>query len=167
MSDATNPRDSSSSDVRTDRPRDRAAVLVVGVDGSETSWNAFSWACGEARRLQGRLVVVFVTPETPAVAAACTVPGSAAGADRAIQDAAAEQAARLRADARASRGRDLDHTFIHARGDAATELLRIAHAAHAGQIIVGRSTKLRHRLTGAVGRKLIAKRAAPVVVIVP
>jgi nucleotide-binding universal stress UspA family protein len=164
---ATNLRDLGSPGplpVRTDRRRGRPAVLVVGVDGSDTSWNAFSWAGGETRRLQGRLIAVFVTPEVPAVAAASAVPGVPGCDYQVIQDAAAEQAAQLGAEAHRSAGRDLDLTFIHARGDTATELLQIAHAAHADQIIVGRSTKLRHRLTGALGRRLIAKPTAPVIV---
>jgi nucleotide-binding universal stress UspA family protein len=37
------------------------AVVLVGIDGSETSWDALSWACGEARRLRGRAVAVFVS----------------------------------------------------------------------------------------------------------
>src|SRR5580693_735785 len=36
-------------------------TLVVGVDGSAPSWDAFAWAAGEARRGNGRIVVVFVT----------------------------------------------------------------------------------------------------------
>jgi Universal stress protein family len=36
-------------------------VVLVGMDGSETSWHALSWACGEARRLRGRAVAVFVS----------------------------------------------------------------------------------------------------------
>src|ERR1700689_1795985 len=39
----------------------RAGGGVVGVDGSENSWYALSWACGEARRLRGRAVAVFVS----------------------------------------------------------------------------------------------------------
>ncbi len=38
-------------------------VLVVGVDGSGASWDAFAWAAGEARRCSGRIVAVFVTPQ--------------------------------------------------------------------------------------------------------
>src|ERR1700690_3715569 len=38
-----------------------AAMVLVGIDGSGTSWNALSWACGEARRLRGRAVAVFVS----------------------------------------------------------------------------------------------------------
>jgi hypothetical protein len=37
-------------------------VLVVGVDGSDPSWDAFAWAAGEARRCRGRVIAVFVTP---------------------------------------------------------------------------------------------------------
>jgi nucleotide-binding universal stress UspA family protein len=166
MADAANPRERSSSDLRTGRRGGRTAVLVVGVDGSDSSWNAFSWGCGEAERLHGRVVAVFVTSEPRALAASSGV----AGADcsySVIQDAAAEQAAQLQAEARQSIGRDVDLTFIHALGDAASELLRIAKAAHADQIVVGRSTKLRHRFTGALGRRLAGQPAAPVIVIVP
>src|SRR5580692_2938833 len=45
------------------------ARVVVGIDGSDTSWDAFSWACGESRRLGGRVVAVFVGP-TSGVASA-------------------------------------------------------------------------------------------------
>ena len=110
---------------------------------------------------------MFVTTEMPGMAAAAAVPGVPL-CDVAFQDAATEQAARLRAEAEGSvAGLDLNVTFVHARGDVAAELLRIAHDLQADQIVVGRSTKLRHRLVGALGRKLVAKRAAPVVVIVP
>ena len=36
-------------------------TLVVGVDGSAPSWDAFAWAAGEARRGNGRIAAVFVT----------------------------------------------------------------------------------------------------------
>jgi nucleotide-binding universal stress UspA family protein len=58
-------------------------------------------------------------------------------------------------------------SFVHARGDTATEILRIAAAQHADQIVVGRSRKVRHHLAGSLGRRLIGKRNAPVVVVVP
>jgi nucleotide-binding universal stress UspA family protein len=164
MPDVTDPRDSSSPDFRTESRR--TAILVVGIDGSDSSWNAFSWGCGEAQRLRGRLVAVFVTPQTRAIAGASFVPG-VVGAYSVMQTAAAEQAAQLQAEARQNAGPDVDLTFIHALGNIASELLRIAQAAHADQIIVGRSTKLRHRVTGALGRRLIGRPAAPVIVVVP
>jgi nucleotide-binding universal stress UspA family protein len=143
---------------------DHIAVLVVGLDGSDTSWDAFSWACGETQRLRGRLVAVLVTPYMPGAAAAA-VPGASVCPWPASEDAVAAQ---LRVEAhRGAAGHDLDFSFIHARGDTASELLRIAQALHADQIVVGRSSQLRHRLIGALGRRLMVKRAAPVVVIVP
>ena len=57
--------------------------------------------------------------------------------------------------------------FAHAHGDPALELLRIAAAHQANQIVVGRSTKARHRLAGSLGRRLICRDRAPVVVVVP
>lgn len=37
-------------------------VIVVGLDGSPTSWDAFAWAAGAAVRGNGQLVVVHVLP---------------------------------------------------------------------------------------------------------
>ena len=62
---------------------------------------------------------------------------------------------------------DLDITFVHAYGDPARELLRIAAEAGADLIVVGRSEKARHQLAGSLGRHLVVKRGAPVVVVVP
>ena len=146
--------------------RVHSAVLVVGLDGSDTSWNAFSWACGQAQRLRGRLVVVFVTRDVWDAGGA--VPEVSLCNYTALRDATDEQASELRIQARQRiNNDDVEFSFMHARGDTAAELLRIAKAVRADQIVVGRSTRLRHRLTGALGRRLLAKRAASVVVIVP
>jgi nucleotide-binding universal stress UspA family protein len=144
--------------------QDHTPVLVVGLDGSGTSWAAFSWACGESRRLEGRIVAVFVTPSVfPSTA---VLPAVDIVDCSAMQEAATEQAAQLRTQAREV-GEDLDLSFVHVRGDAATELVRIATTIHADVIVVGRSTKVRHHLVGALGGRLISKRGAPVVVVVP
>jgi hypothetical protein len=37
-------------------------TIVTGFDGSGPSWDALWWACGEARRLGGRAIAVFVSP---------------------------------------------------------------------------------------------------------
>jgi nucleotide-binding universal stress UspA family protein len=55
--------------------------------------------------------------------------------------------------------------FVHAKGDTAGELLRMAAALHADLIVVGRSSKVLHHLAGSLGRRLIRKRNAPVVVV--
>src|ERR1700742_5206500 len=43
-------------------PEDPRPVVLSGLDGSEPSWHAFAWGCGEARRMDGRLIAVFVSP---------------------------------------------------------------------------------------------------------
>ena len=60
-----------------------APAVVVGVDGTDTSWDAFWWACGESRRLGGRTVAVYVGSTSTAA--------SAAGAGGAMVYSAMEQ----------------------------------------------------------------------------
>jgi nucleotide-binding universal stress UspA family protein len=147
-----------------------AAAVIVGLDGSGTSWDAFWWACGEARRLGGRLLAVFVSSSADAcMAAMASAAVGVAVSDYAAVDAAATaQAQWLRAEVRRhSDTDDLDITFVHAHGDPARELLRIAAEAGADLIVVGRSEKARHQLAGSIGRHLVIKRGAPVVAVVP
>ncbi len=148
----------------------KRTTVVVGLDGSDTSWSALWWACGEADRLSGRVIAVYVTSicEATATSAALT-----AGFDAGAYTAAAElthrqQAAELRAEIqRLAPDLDLEISFVHALGDTAEELLRTAHTTRADLIAVGRSTKRRHHLAGSLGRRLARNRKAPIVVIVP
>jgi nucleotide-binding universal stress UspA family protein len=145
------------------------AVVLVGFDGSRTSWDALHWACGETRRLAGRTVAVFVGPTSGATSA--TAAASFAGAVvayGAIEQTVTDQAGELGDQVhRYARDLGVDLTFIHARGDTATELLRIAGSSHADLVVVGQSTKARHHLAGSLGRRLVGRRNAPVIVVVP
>lgn len=146
-----------------------SALIVVGIDGSETSWDAFCWACGETIRLGGRTVAVFVGPTPGATSATASASFTAAVVPYgAIQESVTDQAQRLSVQVRAY-GNDhgVDVAFVHTRGDAAKELLRIASSGHADLLVVGRSTKARHRIAGSLGRRLIRRRGAPIVVVVP
>ena len=62
---------------------------------------------------------------------------------------------------------DPNVTFVHAYGGVARELLKVAAVHCADQIVVGRSAKARHRVAGSLGRRLVRKQGAPVVVVVP
>jgi nucleotide-binding universal stress UspA family protein len=85
-----------------------------------------------------------------------------------VELVASEMAEHLRLQAeRYVADQGVDITFMHVHGDPALELLRIAAAHQANQIVVGRSTKARHRLAGSLGRRLIRRNKAPVVVVVP
>jgi nucleotide-binding universal stress UspA family protein len=147
------------------------AGVVVGLDGSPSSWDAFWWACGEAQRRGERLMAVFVTHATGAspgvAAAACALvplPVVLHEWERAVD----EEAAKLQADVqRFAAERDLEVAFVHCRGEPAKELLKAGEAAKADLIVVGKSCKARHHLAGSISRQLLAKVNAPVVVVVP
>lgn len=161
---------------RTDRPAmrpggspDCTAAVVVGLDGSQTSWDAFWWACGEARRLGGHVVAVFVSSCADAGMAMATAAVGVSLCDYAAAErSATEQAGWLLAEVRRHAADDGPEVcFLHARGDPARELLRIAVDVGADLIVVGKSTKARHHIAGSLGRYLIARRSAPVVAVVP
>jgi nucleotide-binding universal stress UspA family protein len=148
----------------------RAATVIVGLDGSDTSWDAFWWACGECRRVGGRIMALFVSSTagsgvgmaSPDFAALCAV-------DFAFHEQAANKEAKglFELAKRHADDQGVELAFLHVRGDTATELLRLAGDQHADQIVVGRSTKKRHHLAGSLGRRLVAKREAPIIVVVP
>jgi nucleotide-binding universal stress UspA family protein len=160
------PRPRPETGTADDGPTDTATV-VIGFDGSSASWGAFCWACGEARRLGGRAVAVFISPAVGAATAAiCAAAGFAAAGYPAPDPAAGEQAEDLTAEMlREAAGLDL--AFVHAPGDPVAGLLRIAEEVHADLIVVGGSAALPHRLAGSVGQRLAARRRESVIVIVP
>ncbi len=150
-----------SSTEAVDRPT--AAVIVVGIDGSPTSWDAFDWAAGEAARTHGRLIAVYVAPAVE--------PGAEFGAP--IDFAAAEEARdeivdQLRTEVEErSRHLDVPVGFARELGDTAAALTRLARSVHADLIVVGRSSKMLHRLAGSLGRRLVSRHDTPAVVVVP
>jgi nucleotide-binding universal stress UspA family protein len=140
-----------------------APVIVVGLDGSPTSWDAFCWAAGEALRANGNLVAVHVTP-WPEPAAAFGVPYDYSGVEKARQEIAAE----LKAEA-TQRAQDLGVPlyFVSEHGDVTRALTSIARSLHANLVVVGRSAKLLHHLVGSLSHRLTCRHDAPVVVVVP
>src|SRR5207253_11250793 len=92
-----------------------APLIVVGLDGSSTSWDAFSWAAGEAIRSNGSLVAVYIIPAVEPAAAFGESLGYAA-----VEQAREEVAAELRGEAQ-RRARDLGvpFRFVSERGDTA------------------------------------------------
>jgi nucleotide-binding universal stress UspA family protein len=145
------------------------ARVVVGIDGSDTSWDAFCWACGEARRLGCRAVAVFVDMASGAATATATASfAGGAVAYEVIQQAGFDQAEELYDQVRTyGHNHGVDVSFVHCHGDPTRDLLRIASAVRADLLVVGRSTKVRHHLAGSLGRRLVGRRGAPIVVVVP
>jgi nucleotide-binding universal stress UspA family protein len=147
--------------------REPRGAVVVGLDGSPTSWDAFWWAVGQARRVGHRIVAVFVSSPPNIYRGLSAVTGAIID-EGALHDAGEQDAAPIRQAALGyARELGLDLCFIHARGDAATELLTVAKKTLADLIVVGRSSKTAHQLVGSIGRRLIGNRHSPIVVVVP
>jgi nucleotide-binding universal stress UspA family protein len=146
--------------------------VVIGLDGSETAWNAFHWGIGEAERLGGRAVAVYVSSPAAAQTAPAWIFAAMLGFtlyDHPTADeAAAEKASKLWEEVkRRAPAVGTPLSFIHARGDTVDALLHIASDLGADVIAVGRSTKARHLLAGSLGRRLMARPGAPIIAIVP
>ena len=140
----------------TDGPR----VVLVGIDGSETSFRAGAYAWGLARRQGARLVAVWVRPQgSPADLFA----ESAA----AIADAREQEVERLR--------RLLDWAkdyygipsagLVVRSGDPFRELVKVAEEQRADAVVVGASEHAGHRFVGSLGLRLVRAARWPVTVV--
>jgi nucleotide-binding universal stress UspA family protein len=138
-------------------------VIVVGLDGSPASWDAFCWAAGQAARGNGRLIAVYATP----VAAPFPSTGEAFDYDAAEQ-AFRETAGGL-ADEAAQRASEIGVplSFVRQSGDVIHALTSVARSSGADLVVVGRSAKILHHLAGSAARRLVSRRDAPVTVVVP
>lgn len=146
-----------------DRKNNAPPIIVVGLDGSPSSWDAFSWAAGEAARSNGRVVAVNVTPFT-AAAASFGVPFDYAGVEQTRREIADE----LKRDAtRRASELGVPLTFVCEHGDAAHCLTDVARRLHANFVVVGRSAKVFHHLAGSLSHRITSRNNAPVVVVVP
>jgi nucleotide-binding universal stress UspA family protein len=132
--------------------------IVVGIDGSETSWRAFAMAVGVARRDHGAVHACFVahTP-MPAVGLA----GPIAPLEPGIDDDGGDLGRSVREElARAGVAGD----FMWCTGDVGRVLEVLADACHADLIVVGRSRHPTLHL-GGVPRRLLAMGRRPVLVV--
>jgi nucleotide-binding universal stress UspA family protein len=140
-----------------------APVIVVGLDGSPTSWDAFFWAAGQAGRAGGRLIAVYVTPFVQPVVAV-GVPFDYAAAEQIRQEVAGQ----LKAEAeRHASDFGVPLSFVRQPGDVPHALTSVARMAHADLVVVGRSAKMLHHLAGSAARRLVSRHDAPVTVVVP
>jgi len=142
---------------------DTPSVIVVGLDGSPTSWDALRWAAGEALHTHGRLIAVYVAPAVE--------PGAEFGAPinyGAAEEARDEMVCQLKDEAE-RRARDLGVRldFVREVGDSADVLTSFSRSVDADLIVVGKSSKVLHHLAGSLGRRLVSRRNAPTIVVVP
>jgi nucleotide-binding universal stress UspA family protein len=141
---------------------DGPSAILVGVDDSVTATRAAWYAAGLARRQRAPLIAVYVAP-LGAPMAASPVGASVIAAETHTHD---EMAAQLRARAEEA-GRELGIavTFVAARGDAYSEIKRVADETRADAIVVGASQKAGHRLIGSLAVRLVRAGKWPVTVV--
>src|SRR4051794_33330230 len=138
-------------------------VIVVGVDGSPSSWDAFAWAAGAAARGNGRLVAVHVGPVADP-AAAFGVPIDYAGVEATRQEIAQELQIEVE---RLANELGVHVSFVVERGDVTRAVANVAKELNADLVVVGRSAKALHHIAGSLSHRLTCRNDAPVVVVVP
>ncbi len=138
---------------------DGPSLILVGVDGSRTSWRAAAYAAGLARRQRCRLLALFVTRLPANIGAA---PGVAGALNEAAAQGASDVERQLRAGA-AEVGIDLE--FRSVLGDPWTELTRAATETRADAVVVGASEHAGHRIVGSLATRLVRAGKWPVTVV--
>ena len=141
----------------------RAVVIMVGVDGTDTSLRAAAYAAGLAARQNADLVAVHIM-HTPALSSGLTPQDAliAAGLQQCQTELDDQLRDRLTTDA-ATTGTHL--TFRSAHGDPYTELVRLAEQIHPDLLVVGASAHRGHRLIGSLAVRLVRLGRWPVTVV--
>ncbi|GHE30830.1 universal stress protein A [Streptomyces capitiformicae] len=143
-----------------ERGTDGPKVILVGLDGSDSSLRAVAYAAGLARRQQSLLATVYVQP-TPAASAALGAP--VAGTTDAITE---QLVAEIREAAEQVKGifevRWAFHTF---RGDPYSGLVKAADELQADAVVVGVSEQAGHRFVDSVKVRLVKAGRRPVTVV--
>jgi nucleotide-binding universal stress UspA family protein len=143
-----------------ERGTDGPKVIVAGVDGSESSLRAASYASGLARRQNALLALVYVQPLMTA--------GAAFGVP--VADTTEEIAEGLVAEIREATERvrgiwDVRWEFHTFRGDPYNGLVTAADELKADAVVVGASESAGHRIVGSVAVRLVKAGRWPVTVV--
>jgi nucleotide-binding universal stress UspA family protein len=142
-----------------EQPGDGPNLILVGIDGSDTSMRAGAYAAGLARRQGSRLVCLYVRG---------THVLSAAGAQTAsfIEDAQDGVAAEIQQSIVGNSGRlGIDATLEIREGNPFTELMRLAEERHPDAVVIGASMQAGHRFIGSLATHLVRSARWPVIVV--
>ncbi|MDO0938541.1 universal stress protein [Streptomyces sp. DG2A-72] len=143
-----------------ERGTDGPKVIVVGVDGSDSSLRAAAYAGGLARRQRALLAIVYVQPVMSA--------GAALGAPVAetTDEIAEDIVAQIRDATERMKGIfDIRWEFHTFRGDPYNGLVKAADELKADAVVVGASEQAGHRIIGSVAIRLVKAGRWPVTVV--
>ncbi len=118
-----------------ERPESGRATVVIGVDGSEPSFEALARAAAVVAATGARAVVVFVRHLPPLITSPSGGEALAVMADTldALEEKARERASAILL------GAGVDFAFESRVGDPAHEIIAVAHEQHASLVVVGAS----------------------------
>ena len=140
---------------------DGPSVLVVGIDGSDTSWRAMYYAFGLARRQRSSVIAVFaVTTSVPVACDGTVIDMPEAG--QGLQEMAADLRTAVQGLAEECR---VSTRFVCAPGDPVLVLGGFAAEHGADAIIIGASQAFTHRFFGSVAVRAIRRCQCPVTVV--
>ncbi|MFJ6071469.1 universal stress protein [Streptomyces sp. NPDC093065] len=143
-----------------ERGTDGPKVIVVGVDGSDSSLRAAAYAGGLARRQGALLAVVYVQPVLAG--------GAALGVSVAetTDEIAEELVTQIREATEQVKGIfDIRWEFHTFRGDPYSGLVQTADELKADAVVVGASEQAGHRFVGSVAVRLVKSGRWPVTVV--
>jgi nucleotide-binding universal stress UspA family protein len=142
----------------TDGPRQ----ILVGVDGSEGSLRAGSYAAGLARRQSSHLVALYVRPRLRMSAALAASAGLVLPTPI-TEDTYADELERtvhLRA-----REIGVSIEFVRRLGDPYEHLVAVASELRVDAVVVGASRSAGHRFVGSLAGRLVRNAQWPVTVV--
>ena len=143
----------------SDQAWDGPSVVLVAIDGSDTSMRAGAYAAGMARRQNARLVCLYVRPfsAVAGIGAAAVVSMRQAHDDvaRELREAIETHSARI----------GIRAELVERDGSPFTEIVRLADELRADAVIVGASTKAGHRFVGSLAVHLVRASRWPVTVV--
>jgi nucleotide-binding universal stress UspA family protein len=142
---------------------DGPGAILVGIDGSPSSLRAAAYAAGLARRQRSRLVAVYVRTLPPALLPLADAGGRAVATLIDTHDAV-EHELRTAMESRLPE-LNIDAGLVVRVGEPYTELLAVAQELQADAVIVGRSTRMLHRIAGSLAVKLVRCGRWPVTVV--
>jgi nucleotide-binding universal stress UspA family protein len=149
-------------ELATDGPN----MIVVGLDGSRTSWRAASYANGLARRQGSRVTVVYVASRSGMEMMAGEVMAGESAGMAVMAEVHRAVGANLRGQVeRLADERGVDTQFLVVQGDPVTELRRVAEEVGADALVVGASERTGHRFVGSIASRLVKAARWPVTVV--
>jgi nucleotide-binding universal stress UspA family protein len=141
---------------------DGPTAILAGFDDTVTAGRALAYAAGLARRQRARLIAVYVVPVASVIASAPAGASILAAEAEAQDEIAGELRTRVE---RARSELGIAAEFVLARGDAYSEIKRVAAETRADAIVVGASAKAGHRFVGSLAVRLVRAGKWPVTVV--